>query len=460
MTDMSIADNKQNLQSTQNSQETHEELTEPSAVSTTKKEKFIPITRFALMDRIQKPDAWPEGMYQEGLLAVQNLATWRHQVYSKRLVELLKHYLPFSPDRDTVKILEYSENELYQKRKAFIGHLTTLVEQANYEEISEEELDAFFTAQGPYGLNLKVDMSEYDEALVYYRGSDTQELTKRDWKKLFIYKTTEHIPIFQRLFMLFKLKPEKVRIKEIMEEENVDEKKAAKLLKNYRKALPEGISSNHIYLKTFKNIPQSDLEMLFPNTKVEFKLFDKIKFIVTAGGGTLSGIIGTATKVIAATNPITLAIAFAGFCGLIFRQVSNFFNQRNRYMMVLAQNLYFHSLANNRGALTLLLDRAEEEDIKEEILLYTYLLHQDVPPLERVNAKENIEAFLNSEFGISIDYDFEDALERLIEDGLAVEDGNGILKAVDPGQVRQTLAQKWNSCLQDESLSFLDTNAA
>ena len=46
---------------------------------------------------------------------------------------------------------------------------------------------------------------------------------------------------------------------------------------------------------------------------------------------------------------------------MIFRQVIRFFNTRNRYMMVLAHNLYFGSLANNRGALTLIADRARRK---------------------------------------------------------------------------------------------------
>jgi hypothetical protein len=40
-----------------------------------------------------------------------------------------------------------------------------------------------------------------------------------------------------------------------------------------------------------------------------------------------------------------------------------FFNTRNRpYMMMLAPNFYFCSLANNHGALTLIADSAEEEE--------------------------------------------------------------------------------------------------
>ena len=80
-------------------------------------------------------------------------------------------------------------------------------------------------------------------------------------------------------------------------------------------------------------------------------------------------------------------------------QVTKVFHQRNEYMMTLAQNLYFHNLANNRGVLTLLVDRAEEEDIKEELLLYNYLVRNKDKGTNLSTAKADIELFLqkNSE---------------------------------------------------------------
>ena len=64
------------------------------------------------------------------------------------------------------------------------------------------------------------------------------------------------------------------------------------------------------------------------------------------------------------------------------RQATNFINQRNRYMVVMARNLYFHAMADNRGVMTLLADRAAEEDIKEEMLLYSVLAK------ERINIRD------------------------------------------------------------------------
>ena len=49
-------------------------------------------------------------------------------------------------------------------------------------------------------------------------------------------------------------------------------------------------------LKLFQNVPRADIEMLFPNTKVEFKLLDKLKLGLTAGGGTVAGLMSIIPK--------------------------------------------------------------------------------------------------------------------------------------------------------------------
>ena len=224
------------------------------------------------------------------------------------------------------------------------------------------------------------------------------------------------------------------------------EKRVAKNLK----LLPDGVSSDNIYLKLFKNIPQDDLEMMFPNTKVEFKLFDKLKLGLTAGGGTVAGLVGIVPKLFVAAsllNPITLLTTLAGFIGLLVRQITKFFNQRNEYMMTLAQNLYFHNLANNRGVLTLLVDRAEEEDIKEEILLYTFLCRNQGASTNLNTAKDEIEQFLKTNFNVDIEFDLEDAFSRLVRDGLVEKTENGAYKILPPRQAINQVHRLWRGVL-------------
>ena len=84
----------------------------------------------------------------------------------------------------------------------------------------------------------------------------------------------------------------------------------------------------------------------------------------------------------------------AGLGGVALRQATDFINQRNRYMVVLAQNLYFHAMADNRGVMTLLADRAAEEDIKEEMLLYSVLAKERVNVRDLQAVDEAIEQYL------------------------------------------------------------------
>jgi hypothetical protein len=334
----------------------------------------------------------------------------------------------------------------------------SLLVQANFIRLSTDDVQRLLIARSPYGLHLDVDLTEFDEALLYYRGTGVVTREERNPWKLYLVKERFEVPIFERLFLLLKLKPNATRIAEIMETTGADGKRAARMLHRARAHLPVGVSSDHIYVKMFKRIPQIDLEMLFPNTKIAFRPFDKLKLMVTAGGGTVAGVTGTATKLLAATNPFTLAFGIAGLSAVVFRQVMSFFNTRNRYMMVLAQNLYFCSLANNHGALTLIADRAEEEEVKEDMLLYAFLARHPSKYDALSNIKSYATDFLKERCGVTVDYDAEDALRRLLADGLVRNDGSGNLTAIAPDEARAHLDTLWDRLLDVDSLDRAAAN--
>ena len=324
------------------------------------RERFIPVSRYGLRAKLLAMLAASGGDRKTWQRALDCLAAWRHQEHRKRLLDLIEDYQPFSPDSDTANLIELDAKGRDTARREFIASMEMLLARANFVRLSRDDVQRLLIEQSPYGLNLKVDLSEFDEALLYYRGTGVTVREERNPWRLYLAKDRLEIPIFERLFLLLKLKPDDARIAEIMATSGADRARAARSLHRARAHLPLGVSSDHIYVKMFKRIPQIDIEMLFPNTKIAFRPFDKLKLAVTAGGGTAAGVAGTATKLLAATNPFTLALALAGLSAVIFRQVMGFFNTRNRYMMLLAQNLYFCSLANNRGALTLIADGAEE----------------------------------------------------------------------------------------------------
>lgn len=214
--------------------------------------------------------------------------------------------------------------------------------------------------------------------------------------------------------------------------------------------IPTEVNENNIYLKLFKNIPRSDVEMVFPNTRVKFRLMDKLRLGVTAGGGLGMGAVGAAGKLaVAATNPLMAAGAVLGLSGVAFRQAMNFFNQRQRYMVVMAQNLYFHAMADNRGVLIKLADRAAEEDVKEELLLYSVLAKEPAKRSDLPAIDAAIEQYLRASFGVSVDFDLEDALSRLLLDGIVTEDADGTLHTLGPVDAALHLDAKWDVFLDN-----------
>lgn len=413
-----------------------------------KREKFIPVTAQAIMDRLTRPQAWPGNEAQQARKMFRYLNHWRRQSYSAKLLDIERTYEPFSPDSDLLITRKFSDAERAVMQKRLVGQLHDLLQQANYVRIDPAKVDQILTKESHYGLDLHVDLEAFDELAIYYSGATKLTGLRRNLRQLFLRKEEFDVPIFQRLCVVFKLKTEDVRLREIMARDRCERDAAEKIYSRVKGMMAPQIKTEFVYLKLFKNIPRSDLEMIFPNTRIKFRMRDKLKLGATAGGG-LATAFGTAAKLIAATNPITLAVGAVGLGGIAFRQVMGFVNQRNKYMVTMAQNLYFHAMADNRGVMTLLAERAAEEDVKEEMLLYSVLAKETVNRRELPDIDVAIEHFMRNTFGVHINFDIEDALGRLIQDGLVTEQPDGNLLTRPPALAASHIDKLWDQLLDD-----------
>jgi hypothetical protein len=214
--------------------------------------------------------------------------------------------------------------------------------------------------------------------------------------------------------------------------------------------LPPACSTDHIYLKIFKTIPRYDVEMLFPNIKVKMKYRDKLQLGGSALVGTAAWGLGTAAKlaVAVALSPMLLIGALVtGVGGIMYAQIRNVFITRDKYRMQLAQSLYFQNLANNQGALALIVDDAEEEDVKEEALLYTHLLRTPTQGTQLDDLRAVIDEFLNEKFGVDVSFDIRDALDRLKAQGLVQDTPAGELRAMPLRDASRYLHERWCNAL-------------
>jgi hypothetical protein len=414
------------------------------------REKFLPVTRAALADRLTAASAWPSGEAAHARRFLRYLDYWRRHSYTMRLIDMEQSYEPFSPDSDLLSTRTYTPQERTTLRKRLVAQISEFLEQGNFTRVEPTEVHVILTKDSHYGLDLQVDLKAFEEILIYYRGATTITQRRRDPMKGYLGWKEVKIPVFQRLFLLFKLKPVEDRVRELMEERKIERKEAEKIVRRLRGMLPVAISSDLVYLKLFKNMPRSDVEMIFPNTKVRFRMFDKIKFGVTAGSGLGMGVVGTAGKIaLLTTSPLAFAGAVLGLGGVAARQASNFIAQRNRYMVVMAQNLYFHAMADNRGVMTLLADRASEEDVKEEMLLYSVLAKAPANIRDLSDLDRAIEAYLKTTFGIDVDFDVQDALRRLEQDGIVTQLADGTLQTLPPQEAALRIDKLWDASLDE-----------
>jgi hypothetical protein len=411
------------------------------------REKFLPVTKAALMDRLTTVDRWPT----EQAVAVRRffryLDYWRQQQYAMRLLDLQEAYEPFSPDTDLLMTRDYSAKERGALQGRVFSGVEKLLQQANYKKIDPAQVDVILTKDSAYGLDLYVDLSAFEDIVIYFRGLSKKTDSRRNMMK-FGRKEEFETPIYRRLCIIFKLKPFETRVAEVMAEKSCTREDAEKVVKRMRSHLPGAVKEGNIYMKLFRNIPRSDIEMVFPNTQVRFRLLDKLRLGATAGGGLGFGIFTSAGKVaLLSTNPMGAAGAALGLGGVAFRQAMGFVNQKQKYMVVMAQNLYFHSMADNRGVIVTLASRAAEEDIKEEWLLYAVLAKTparrcDLPAIDRA-----IENHLLAEFGVTVDFDIEDALERLLADGIVTEADDGSFTTLAPVDAGLHIDAQWDGLL-------------
>jgi len=217
-------------------------------------------------------------------------------------------------------------------------------------------------------------------------------------------------------------------------------------------------------VKLFQNVPKADLEMLFPNSEVKMRPLDKLIISASAAiGGTVVLVtkLGASLLLMASflafwlgfkddeveltkQSLITFGIGMGVFGSFIFKEWTKFKNRKIRFMKALSDNLYFKNLDNNAGVFHTLIDAAEEEDCKEALLAYTFLLKCSEVSVEggaafcAVRAEREIaaggmtlatldsviESYFSEELDCALDFDVTDAINKLVDMELVEQYGD------------------------------------
>jgi hypothetical protein len=132
---------------------------------------------------------------------------------------------------------------------------------------------------------------------------------------------------------------------------------------------------------------------------------------------------------------------FLALGGFVMHQWVKYQHQALRYQLEINGNLYFRNVSNNAGMFDAVIGAAEEQEFKEAVLAYFFLLGE---PAGRDELDRKIEDWLATRFGIRVDFELDDGLAKLERLGLVAETG-GRLSVTPIAESLRRLDRKWDA---------------
>jgi hypothetical protein len=142
------------------------------------------------------------------------------------------------------------------------------------------------------------------------------------------------------------------------------------------------------------------------------------------------------------TQLIQGVVALGLIGAYLFRQYKRFLTKKNEFSKMLSDSLYFKNIANNSGVFPALIDGAEEEELKETILAYTFLLMSN-EPISAKDLDEKIEDWFRIKFNKEIDFDVTDALIKLERLRIGIE-SNGKWSVLSTENALRRIDEIWD----------------
>lgn len=328
----------------------------------------------------------------------------RHRCHHDRRQRLHNNYRPFDPDADTASVLPAREAERQGRLNGLLSDLNWLAGRAGFRHLSREEFDPMLAGSSDWGIHMKVDFGVFEHLAVFVRGEAHEVRTLRSWKTLYQPREVD-LPVYRRLLLVLKLRPGRL--------------------------VGPGATSEHVYVKLFKDIPRVDVDMLLPGARVKLFLLDRGKI----GVGLLTGLATMAWKMSAELLGFlhSYVLPSSALWGLIVGSLSygyktyfDYQTARQAYHLNLTQSLYFQSLDGNAGVLARLAEEAEDQEARAALLAYFCLWRyagEVGPGAEEIEAMMDL--YLEQYAQLPVLCSARDALAELVRLGLAAPVGAG-----------------------------------
>lgn len=397
--------------------------------------------------------------------------------YLIQFEDLMQLYALFDPvhGAQNLEQQKFSDDDIDVLEQNFLRYLFQIMDKSNFKIATDEELEIANSGQYLLNLPITVDESKLDSKLlskyfanhhrdeklpefadkyvIFRRGIGIDRTTDwfimekidmiitRTWK--WLLKKTGGDKYFRRKINK-KKKPLKKRIPSEEEQDfyveririqnmeltvpnvlgkiTIQEPTFERIIVVYRRASEDEEKPDRgIYVKHLKNIPMADLEIVLPEKKnPSLTPMDWVQFIASA-------IVGLFAVVTSLDMPeADLWVLFAilstiiGYCAKIY-----FTFQQNmaQYQNLITQSMYDKQLDSGRGTLLHLCDDVIQQEVKEVIISYFILMEQGKATL--LDLDQRCEELIKERFGISCNFDVDDAVQKLEKLGIVSKDEIG-----------------------------------
>lgn len=318
------------------------------------------------------------------------ILSMQHHLYRQHHSRLIYSYAALDPD--LVKML--SSIPIAPQRNRLAEQVRDQVRQAlqfaNYRLLSREEIEESLRLASVWGVRMRVRFDLQDWMDVYAMGSAIGHRTRRRWQNFF-RKSTEEIPVYSRLAVIFRPSLEH----------------------------PQKFDARFVYLRLFKNVPRRDIDMMLPGAGIQMSWLDHSRIVLPS----LYTVAVTIWRIVRNVFLLALFGVFktVGIAILVLLAlgygVKNLFSFRSnmvrRYMLNMAQSLYFQSLDNNAGVLLQILEEAEQQQSCEAILVYYAIASCEDRRSNLEGINQRCRNILMEATGLEILFDATKALDNL-----------------------------------------------
>ena len=407
------------------------------------RDRYIPVRKDDILSALtqQRASADPAGSEKFRRLCEMMAAIYHYENFAT-LERLRGDYYYFNPQvahhaTADPAMLERCYGDLLQS-------LDRVLKVADFTEMVHAEIGDAHDKRAVLRVAVNAKLGDFREVRFYRRGHHKEALDVSEW---FGWRRRKvEIDVYDDVVLVAAMRSKA----------EIGSKRELRRLE--RRKIPPG----SVLLKCFRNIASGDLKALFPNARVVMSNADKLVLGVPALASGIPILINLYTTITVlflvlgfymgltasvedkdmktALAALSALVALGGF---IVTQWVRYQRQSLKYQMELTDNIYYRNVNNNGGIFDYVIGAAEEQQVKEAFLAYHFLHEANSPPVAS-ELDSRVEEWLRATFGVDVDFDVGEAVDKLEQLGLLRRDGERLIVAPFD-EAYSTLRGVWGS---------------